>query len=203
MILTEGLFLGQGLHKATYIHPENFNLCVKVPFVANDAELKHELAYRKARQLKHLESSALTGYYGSVDTNIGKGYVFERIFDNETEKPSKTMEDIFNRENNKVIIGQKADIELIKYILKDLHMHIFDDKIITNDTTLFNFLIQYNGKSAWPCVRIIDNIGSPVAIPLLYYFDSLAQSHIRRYWQRLTNVIIARYPKLIQKEWLY
>ena len=46
-------------------------------------------------------------------------------------------------------------------------------------------------------LRIVDNIGSPVFIPLLFYVDTLALHHVKRYWQRFVSDLHPEYPWLI------
>lgn len=200
IILTNDLYLGKGLHKAAWIHPHNLKRCIKVPFDPNDAELRHELTYRKVRQRHHLNSSVLTQYYGTVATNKGIGYVFERVVNERDGKISEcqTMQSFLQEENQKA----KPNYELVRYVLQNLQQHLFADLILTNSTTTVNFLLQYVGISSYPRVRIIDNIGSSVLIPLVYYSNFFAKKHICRYWQRFTARICDEYPRLVKREWL-
>ena len=79
LILEDRLFIGQGLHKAAYIYPGQPDKVVKVPFDPRDGELRHELAYRRSRRLRKLDSELLARYYGTAETDRGRGYVFERV----------------------------------------------------------------------------------------------------------------------------
>ena len=45
--LNENLYLSRGMHKWVYFHPDNPSLCIKIPYTANDIDLKRELTYRK------------------------------------------------------------------------------------------------------------------------------------------------------------
>ena len=63
LILTDELFLGKGNHKEVYIHPADKNLCVKILFAEPDEDFDREMRY----------------HHGTVDTNRGRGYVFENV----------------------------------------------------------------------------------------------------------------------------
>ena len=81
LTLTDELFIGAGGHQATYIHPIDPTKCIKIPHDPDDGDVKKELRYRRICK-KELEISKLvTKYYGTVDTNKGLGYVFERVLD--------------------------------------------------------------------------------------------------------------------------
>ena len=79
--LSEVLFIGKGHHNAVYKPPANENLCIKIPFALPDVDITKELAYRKALSRRKKKLSLLTEYLGTVETNLGTGYVFERIVD--------------------------------------------------------------------------------------------------------------------------
>ena len=78
------LVVGVGRHRACYIHPADTSKCIKVVHNPGEhafQEIKRELAY-----YKHLESylkdwSGLPRFYGEVETNLGRGFVYDRIVD--------------------------------------------------------------------------------------------------------------------------
>lgn len=97
VILDEKLLLGQGAHKKCYIHPDNSSLCVKVLFQEPDTDMDRELAYRKSRQRRNLKSKLLPMYLGTIDTNLGTGYVYERVCDFDGTN-SLTLDDFIKHE---------------------------------------------------------------------------------------------------------
>ncbi len=56
-----------------------------------------------------------------------------------------------------------------------------------------NFLVQRLSPAA-ARVRVIDNLGSPVKIPLFFYIDVLARRRVRRYWNRFLREVVQNYP---------
>lgn len=79
--LTEDLFIGRGAHKAVYRHPYNTDLCVKLIYSEPDVDLERELHYRKIRNKRGQASVLLPEYCGTVVTDQGTGYIFERVCD--------------------------------------------------------------------------------------------------------------------------
>lgn len=65
LILRDDLFIGKGLHKKTYIHPEDEQLCIKVAYGdEGELDLEREIRYRALRDKQGLRSSLLPMYIG-------------------------------------------------------------------------------------------------------------------------------------------
>ena len=78
-------YISEGKTRICYEHPDNKDLCIKVMKPAHkDAEfLIKEIQYYKKIQEKN-KNYALTffaNYYGTIDTNLGLGYLFDLIRD--------------------------------------------------------------------------------------------------------------------------
>lgn len=191
--LDDSLLLGKGLHKAAWRHPEDDSRCIKIPYKANDAELRHELQYRRSRQRRRRHSRLLTAYYGTVETDRGLGYVFERVMDYDGSDCETLGQFLARAEAGEVPLAEAGEV------LQRFRQEVFRDKILTNDTCLVNFLLQQQepGKYA---IRIIDNIGSPVQFPLLYYLDFLADRHMQRWWKRFCRRLLREHPALLTDE---
>jgi len=200
LILEDRLFIGQGLHKAAYIYPGQPDKVVKVPFDPRDGELRHELAYRRSRRLRKLDSELLARYYGTAETDRGRGYVFERVI-NADGSPCETMAARLQRLEQQA--GELQMQEALQSLrretgewLKDFAEQMARERILTNDTDCQdNWVWQISeGKGRW---RVIDNIGSPVAIPLVYYWDFMTRKHISRWRRRLQESLAVQYPCLL------
>lgn len=191
-VLNDTQLLGRGHHKAAYRHPDDFGLCIKIPYETPDYDLKRELLYRKVRKWRELPSSVLTEYYGTVDTNLGVGYVFERMMDCDGN-PSISLQEFLN--------GKTLNAEQEKFIselLRQLHRKELEEEIITSDTNPENFYIQQKEPGMY-CLRIIDNIGSPAFIPVIYFIPLLARQHVEKYWKRFIREIKRRHPHVSLK----
>ena len=86
--LTQDLLIAAGHCRKTFLNPENAGQVVKVNHDASDGNEREAALYAV------LPPSILAlcpRFYGAVETNLGKGLVFERIVDFDTQKPSKTL----------------------------------------------------------------------------------------------------------------
>ena len=198
LILTDANLIGAGAHKITYAYPEKKNLCVKVTKSTHDIDLERELAYRKAREKHHKLSKLMPLYLGTIMTNKGEAHVFERICDYD-DKTSLTLD-----EHIKHIIKVNTHDDAQKH-LKSLLLSFkklwFEEKIVTSNIELVNFMVQRKTPDE-ACIRIVDNIGTPVMIPLAYHFDYFATKRAIKYWKRFVDVLKTTFPNQLSHELL-
>ncbi|MBR0062222.1 MAG: hypothetical protein IJP68_12175, partial [Selenomonadaceae bacterium] len=90
--IRQELFIGAGGHQATYIHPVDKTKCIKIPHTPDDGDVRKEMRYRKMCARKLENSRLVTEFFGTVETNLGLGYVFERVLDF-NGKTSKDLKD--------------------------------------------------------------------------------------------------------------
>ena len=193
LAFTEDLLIGVGGHKKVYVHPDDETLCVKVlHYGETDEDWQKELRYRRSRERRGLSSTLLTQYYGACPLEGGGiGHIFERVRDFDGQDSLSFQQHIdLNRSSpridfNAVITGMIT----FRYLL-------FQEKIITSNMEPCNFSVQIVAPDFYR-LRIMDNIGSPVLIPLLFYIDALALRHIKRYWRRFVLDLNRQYPWLI------
>ena len=190
--LSEDLYIGRGMHKKVYIHPSNTALCVKVPFTNDDIDLKRELRYRKVLSSQKKLVSLIPQYHGVIKTNYGAGYVFERIRNYDNSCTMSVRE--FLRNYSSV----SNDTNILIDLLSNFKQSYFKELPITSDIDPGNLLVQKNPDGY--TIRIIDNIGSPVLIPLEYYINYFAKTKANRYWQRFLKWIQKENPSLITNE---
>ena len=80
--LTEENYLGKGTNKVCYYHPEDKNKLIKFSLDDSDeTDMEYELKFRRCCRGKIANSSLLTKYDGTVETNKGFGHVFECVRD--------------------------------------------------------------------------------------------------------------------------
>lgn len=195
LALTENLLIGVGGHKKVYVHPYDETLCVKVlHYGERDEDWQKELRYRRSRARRGLSSTLLTRYYGACPLEGGGiGHIFERVRDFDGQDSLSFQQHIdLNRSSphidfNAAITGMVT----FRYLL-------FREKIITSNMEPSNFCVQIVAPDFYR-LRIMDNIGSPVLIPLLFYIDALALRHIKRYWRRFVLDLNRQYPWLINE----
>ncbi len=192
--LNENLLIGRGGHKDVYAHPENFSRCIKIVRDINDPDWERELHYRRSRMRRGLTSNLLPAYYGTVETNLGTGHVFERVFDYDGS-PTLSFDAALEK-----AVKEIDNIEILRGLIENglvnFYLRMREEEIITTNMEPKNFLVQHIAPEAYR-MRIVDNIGSPVKLPFLFYIDYFARKHIDRYWQRFMDFLQQEYPHLI------
>jgi len=193
LIINENLFIGSGGHQATYVHPIDATKCIKIPHSPDDGDVRKEMRYRQICAGKLARSRLVTEFFGTVETNLGLGYVFERVIDYD----GKTSRDM-----KKFLPTTKPDaatLQQIWTVLLTFKSDFLRENIAIVDTDIENFMVQETAPEVFR-VRIVDNIGTPVLIPLVYWFDFAAAWKARRYWNRIVAWLAQSYPLLVTSE---
>ena len=193
--LTDDLFLGDGNHKTVYAHPTDKALCVKILRTADDDDFAKEMRYRKALGSRADSMTLLTKYFGEVETSKGKGYLFERVLDYDGAI-SQTMLNVLDN-----TVADKNLLPATEELLLDFKRVYFAEKFLLAGIDPDNYLVQRISPTVRR-VRIIDNIGTAARIPLVYYFDFLAQKRIKKYWRIFVELMRSDYGNLFSEEFL-
>lgn len=191
--INEELFIGSGGHQATYIHPIDPMKCIKIPHMKDDGDVKKEMRYREICAAKLERSKLVTEFFGTIETNLGLGYVFERVIDYDG-KASLDMK--------KFLPKTKPDAKTLQKIwtvLLNFKSDFLRENIAIVDMDIENFMVQEHAPGAYR-VRIVDNIGTPVLIPLVYYFEFIAAWKAKRYWNRIVEWLAVNYKEIIPPE---
>ena len=193
--LTDEHFIGRGGHQATYVHPEDPSRCIKIPHEADDGDVKKELKYRRVCARLFEKSILAMRYYGEIDTTMGRGYVFERAVDYD----GRTSQDL------SVFLPSGApgveELAFIQSLLMDLRENYLREKIAIADEDITNFMVQRLSPTE-ARIRIVDNIGTPAWIPLVYYFEFCAAYRARRYWNGFSEWLHRHYPCIVTDDFL-
>lgn len=177
--LDDSLLYGQGSHKKCFLHPHNKNLCIKIAYnEGGQKDLIREINYIDVLKRRHKDYSILPKYFGKVNTNLGTGYVFEIIRDYNNGR-TQTLEDFITDLN---LFSQ--NYSLIVRLLKELKEKLYKNEIITMVLFPENILFQNTYR-----VRIVNDMGSAVLIPLEYHFKYFAHTKILRRWKMFLDVL--------------
>ncbi len=193
LTIDEKLFIGSGGHQATYIHPLDATKCIKIPHAQDDGDVRKEMRYRRMCAGKLERSRLVTEFFGTVETNLGLGYVFERVLDYD----GKTSLDM-----KKFLPTTRPDAQKLQQIwtlLLNFKSDFLHENIAIVDTDIENFMVQESAPGVLR-VRIVDNIGTPVLIPLVYWFDFAAAWKARRYWNKIVAWLAENYSAIIPPE---
>lgn len=193
LTINEELFIGSGGHQATYIHPIDATKCIKIPHLPDDKDVRKEMRYRESCAKKLENSRLVTEFFGTVETNLGLGYVFERVLDYDG-KTSKNLKDFLPKTK-----PDAKTLQRIWTVLLNFKSDFLRENIAIVDTDIENFMVQESAPGAFR-VRIVDNIGTPVLIPLVYWFEFAAAWKAKRYWNRIVAWLAENYSEVIPPE---
>jgi len=164
--LKDNLFLGKGGERSSYIHPEDDTKIIKVLFSQKDHNYQNELDYYYYSYLnkKNIQFSQITQCFGWINTNKGKGLVFERV-ENYDKSPIRTLS-YYSKYN---LIDEKVDSLLVEE-LKDF---LFKNDILFVDASLSNIFCKKIEKDKYKLI-IFDGLGGRrPGIKLWLYTHSL------------------------------
>ena len=192
--LDDSLLYGQGSHKKCFLHPHNKNLCIKIAYnEGGQKDLIREINYIDVLKRRHKDYSILPKYFGKVNTNLGTGYVFEIIRDYNNGR-TQTLEDFITDLN---LFSQ--NYSLIVRLLKELKEKLYKNEIITMVLFPENILFQKTDENTYR-VRIVNDMGSAVLIPLEYHFKYFAHTKILRRWKMFLDVLRNKYASHLSEK---
>lgn len=192
--LDDTLLYGQGSHKKCFLHPHNKNLCIKIAYnEGGQKDLIREINYIDVLKRRHKDYSILPKYFGKVNTNLGTGYVFEIIRDYNNDR-TQTLEDFITDLN---LFSQ--NYSLIVRLLKELKEKLYKNEIITMVLFPENILFQKTDENNYR-VRIVNDMGSAVLIPLEYHFKYFAHTKILRRWKMFLDVLRNKYASHLSEK---
>ncbi|MCG3714487.1 PhoP regulatory network YrbL family protein [Aliarcobacter butzleri] len=151
--LREELLLGDGGERLVFIHPNDSKKVVKVlqpQIEKHNFQNELEFKYYNFLTKKNVDFSHITKCFGYVDTNFGKGLVFERVvdFDGEDSKFLRNclQENIFTKDQEKRLLDDlKKYLEDNEILFIDCSSHnVFCKKVSADKYTL----IIYDGLGA-------------------------------------------------------
>ena len=186
--------MDKALTKNVFLHPHNKNLCIKIAYnEGGQKDLIREINYIDVLKRRHKDYSILPKYFGKVNTNLGTGYVFEIIRDYNNGR-TQTLEDFITDLN---LFSQ--NYSLIVRLLKELKEKLYKNEIITMVLFPENILFQKTDENTYR-VRIVNDMGSAVLIPLEYHFKYFAHTKILRRWKMFLDVLRNKYASHLSEK---
>ncbi|WP_202308566.1 YrbL family protein [Dryocola clanedunensis] len=179
-------FIASGRHRVCYQHPFDNSRCIKIHH--NAVNIKETL--RETRYYYHINNrkrtpSTIPKYYGTLETNLGKGYVFQLIKDN-TGCVSQTLDYYLRKEG--YFEENKKEIQ-VAYM--EFREQIYNDAIATMTLKTYNIVYQLGYKPYGKFV-LVDNLGSAKLIPL-DYFSVFARLTLRRRFADFEKLLYRAY----------
>lgn len=185
--LDTNLLLGKGRERECYIHPNDYTKVIKVVYRPDQNLNQNEMEYKYIQYLhkNKIDFSHLTDCYGHVNTNLGPGYIFDRVLDYTCEQSKSFKFMVLNS-----FLTQEEELILIN----ELKEYIFKNNIIFVDIALSNVLCKKINETSYKLI-LTDGIGGKRDgfKALLYQYSQLFTRYkVIKQW----NKFLKRYEKV-------
>jgi len=184
--LNNSYLIAKGSERACYINPNDNTKVIKIIYSKESHNEQNELEYIYMNYLKkkNKDLSFLTNCYGYVDTNIGKGLVFDRVLDFDLN-PSQSF---------RFYIAKKLiPLDYQKKLLDDLQEYLEQNGILFIDTSLTNIFCQKYSDTEYRLI-IVDGLGAKrMGIKFWLYrnVEPYAKYKMKRQWKKLMKMYTA------------
>lgn len=179
--ITDDLFLGKGGHRACYRHPLDKSKCIKI-ILNSDGErtVNFELGFLNTLHKRGYYPALIPQYYGTIETNKGKGYVYDLV-QNEDGTSAATLDDFLK--NPKQL---KACREKLLALMQALHKDLYDNQVIVRSLEAWNVLFP-KAADGTLSIRLVNDLGMPNKIKVPYYISYAAHQHVEKHWQKFKH----------------
>lgn len=165
--LSHNLLIGTGRDRICYRHPENPDLCIKVS-PRDSKQSDNEVRYYHHLKRRNINSPYVAQYFGTIETNLGKGEIFELIKDDD----GNISESIKHHIDTKNITLTEAK-KMIQVIYDDFKCH----RILTRDMSGTNIVIRKQNGKNYPV--LIDGLGDGMLI-WRHHFNFLVEKKLKQ-----------------------
>ncbi|BDH44915.1 hypothetical protein TUM12370_09590 [Salmonella enterica subsp. enterica serovar Choleraesuis] len=187
--LTPELLIARGGHRSCYQHPENDSLCIKIHHQTTASglvETERELRYYHFIKNKHIDNPAVAQYYGTVTTNLGLGFVYERITSSDNNE-SKTLATYLHEWSQ---IQQSIDW-LDKAWLR-FKKEAQQGWLITRKLHPYNLVVRED-ETHQKQIVVVDNLGSSAFFPVVYFSHRVANAELEKRFSEFSELIEREY----------
>lgn len=169
--LDEKSYISEGSQRIIYAYPEYPDRCIKILKNKKNRSVDRELFYlKKYRKL----SNSISKFHGKINTNLGLGYIFDLIR-NDDGSISKTLaSEVHNIENDN-----------LKFKIHSLYIDFIDRKIVVSDMHSSNILVRYSDVDF--DLYLIDGVGNSDYIKICDYSRWFLKKKLRRKFNRLSK----------------
>jgi len=183
IILEDKDLIAKGGERACYIDPRDNSKVIKVLYIKSEDNRQNELEYIYMKHLdkKKKDLSAVTKCYGYVNTNKGKGLVFDRVLDYDLQT-SKSL--------RYYMVNKLIDLKTQEKLLLELKKYLEQNGILFVDTSLTNIFCQKLTDSNYKLI-IVDGLGAKrigIKFWLYQHCKLYAMYKIKRQWSKLTQM---------------
>ena len=174
LILDKSLLIGTGRDRACYQHPTNPSLCIKVALTAEKQSIR-ERNYLNFLKKKNRDLTYISQYIGTLDTNLGKGHVFELARD-ENDNIAPTL--------NTAIQNKQIEFNEVEELVNQLKTYLYTQNICAYDLSPNNIVVVKKSNSECS-LKIIDGIGISQPNPFIIRSKILTSKALDKSFKRL------------------
>ena len=189
VLLSAQHFVAEGADRKCFRHPSEANLCIKLLHPERrSGRFWREVNYYSNLYRRNVDFQYLSRFHGLIDTNLGKGAIFELVLDDDA-RVSKSL-DYYLAQNDEHFNSWIIDA------IGSLKQNFYQQWIVFHDLSPTNILVKRLGFDAFHLV-VIDGIGHNHFIPLASYSRVLARRKITRVWNRRYQQWYSAYPAVL------
>lgn len=173
--LSESELIGRGMCRSCYRHPKREDLCVKVYRKKFRAKTHRKEVLEIGRLRKRTHQLVIPAYHGSVETNLGRGDVYDRILDQDGR--SITFRDYL----------QEVCLEEA-FITRDLLFNdLYQSAAVFADLNCGNILVLRGGNKMR--FAIVDGLGEGTLIKVESLIPYLARRKLMKIWPEVEEEV--------------
>lgn len=191
LLLSPQLFVAEGTDRKCYRHPDKTEYCIKVlhPEVGPGRFWREVKYYSRLRQ-RGIEFKHLSAFRGLVDTNLGKGAMFDLVLDDDGQI-SRSLHHYLGQHDRRFDVWVGDEIERLK-------QDFYDQWIAIHDLNPTNILVKRLGFDEFRMV-VIDGVGHNHFIPLASYSPAYARKKLVRAWNRRYRQWYSAFPSVLNQ----
>ncbi|KLE07049.1 YrbL family protein [Aliarcobacter butzleri] len=180
LFLSKEFFIARGGERDCYHHPSDSSKVIKVIY-KNDKNHRNQnnLEYKYLNFLKNLKVpfTQITKCYGYIDTNFGKGLVYDKICDFNGKISIPFLD---------IVMEEKLSKNIQDMLVSELKNYILENNILFVDIGLYNILCCEYEKEKYKLI-IIDGLGGRrPGLKFWLYLNSrmFTKYKVMRSWKR-------------------
>lgn len=196
--LSESDYLAEGLARTCYFHPEDENLCIKIG--KPNVEVSHlykEINYYKKinkKDASKFDYPFYAMYHGSIETNLGEGFVYDLVRDETSQEVSKTLIDYIRMK------GSPIDDSVFDTSLKKLQDQMIKYKVFASDLRPRNLCCKILKDGSVEMI-IVDGIGHRDFLPLGDWFHCFAKQKVERRFQKIALSSVLDHRQMLRQKY--
>ncbi len=166
--------VGCGKERKCYVHPADPDIAIKITHGEDQKQTIRELNFYRAHlKRKNTNFNSIPRYYGEIETNYGKGHMFELVRDFDGNISKSLLEYL---EEGIPLNGFESDLRILKQSL-------LDEQIIFNHDMYSGNILYKKTSEKEGYLVVIDGLGDTVLINWLNLFKQHRTKKIERRWE--------------------